>query len=192
MLFYALTELETYDAVIKVRQIAEIVLISSNQRFEMGTSPRLGKLSLCFPGLTYPQSLQAQFAILKVLLSTPNDFVTLSHSSENTDDPTMHFDKTRIVSCGIPTIGSFVQKLHIFISTADVVRGTKLFEEVTAVDDYFLRIREVVLRKKQPSKLFVQPNTSINKGEDGAQTVVLRDYEASREGIINSWAGRRV
>lgn len=99
----------------------------------------------------------------------------------------MHIDKTKILSSGIPTIGKFLQKLHIYKSTADVAKGTQLFEEMTAVDDYFLRIREVVLRKKQPRKLFVQPNTMVENGE-----VVLKDYEASYLGIIRSWAERGV
>ena len=103
------------------------------------------------------------------------------------DDLTMRIDRTKILSSGIPTIGKFLQKLHIFKSTADVTRGTKVFEEMSAVDDYFLRIREVVLRRKQPRKLFVQPNTVIDNGQ-----VILKDYEASYLGIIRSWAERGV
>ena len=103
------------------------------------------------------------------------------------DDLTIRIDKKKILSSGIPTIGKFLQKLHIYKSTADVVNGTKLYEEMTAVDDYVLRIREVVLRKKQPRKLFVQPNTMVEGGE-----AVLKDYEASYRGIIESWAERGV
>lgn len=97
----------------------------------------------------------------------------------------MRIDKTKITSSGIPAIGKFLQKLHIYKSTADVINGTKLYEEMTAVDDYFLRVREVVLQKKQPRKLFVQPNTFIENGQ-----VQLRDYEATYEGILRSWTER--
>ena len=72
------------------------------------------------------------------------------------------------------------------------MKGTKLYEEMTAVDEYFLRVREVVLRKKQPRKLFVQPNTMVVRGDDGMEEVVLKDYEASYLGIIQSWAERKV
>jgi dipeptidyl-peptidase-3 len=103
----------------------------------------------------------------------------------------MHISMSKILSSGIPTIGSFLQKLHIFKSTADVERGTKLCEEVTAVDEYFLRVREVVLREKQPRKSFVQPNTFVVEGSN-EKAVVLKDYEASSLGVIRSWAERGV
>jgi dipeptidyl-peptidase-3 len=131
--------------------------------------------------------IQARFAIVQVLLAAPDNFFVLAHSEEYMDDLTIHIDKKKILSSGIPTIGKFLQKLHVYNSTADVVNGTKLYEEMTVVDDYFLRIREVVLRKKQPRKLFVQPNTRVEGGE-----VVLKDYEASYRGIIESWAERGV
>jgi dipeptidyl-peptidase-3 len=124
---------------------------------------------------------------VKVLLAAPDNFFTLSHSSEYMDDLTIRVDKTKILSSGIPAIGKFLQKLHIYKSTADVVNGTRLYEETTAVDEYFLRVREVVLRKKPRRKLFVQPNTVFENGE-----LKLMDYEASYIGILQSWAEREV
>lgn len=60
-------------------------------------------------------------------------------------------------------------------------------ETMTAVDDYFLKVGEVVCEKRQPRRLFVQPNTKIVDGE-----VVLVEYEESCAGIIRSWAEREV
>jgi dipeptidyl-peptidase III len=102
-------------------------------------------------------------------------------------DLKLHLDKTKILSHGKPAISSFLQKLHIYRSTADVKNGTELMEMMTAVDDYFLNVSGVVWQKHQPRRLFVQPNTKIVDGE-----VVLVEYEESCAGIIQSWAEREV
>lgn len=102
-------------------------------------------------------------------------------------DLKLHLDGTKILTHGKPAIGKFLQKLHIYRSTADVKRGTELMETMTAVDDYFLKLGEVVCEKRQPRRLFVQPNTKIVDGE-----VVLVEYEESCAGIIQSWAEREV
>lgn len=102
-------------------------------------------------------------------------------------DLKIHLDSTKILTHGKPAIGDFLQKLHIYRSTADVKRGTELMETMTAVDDYFLKVGEVVCEKRQPRRLFVQPNTKIVDGE-----VVLVEYEESCAGIIRSWAEREV
>jgi dipeptidyl-peptidase-3 len=102
-------------------------------------------------------------------------------------DLKLHLDKTKIHSHGKPAISSFLQKLHIYRSTADVKNGTELMEMMTAVDDYFLKVSDVVCEKRQPRRLFVQPNTKIVDGE-----VVLVEYEESCAGVIRSWAEREV
>lgn len=102
-------------------------------------------------------------------------------------DLKLHLDKTKILSHGKPAIGSFLQKLHIYRSTADVKNGTELLETMTVVDDYFLKVSDAVWQKRQPRRLFVQPNMKIVDGE-----VVLIDYEESCAGVIRSWAEREV
>jgi len=102
-------------------------------------------------------------------------------------DLKLRLDKTKILSHGKPAISTFLQKLHIYRSTADAKNGTELMEKMTAVDDFFLRVREVVWQKRQPRRLFVQPNTKIVDGE-----VVLVDYEENCAGVIRSWAERGV
>lgn len=130
---------------------------------------------------------RARFAILRCLLSAPDNFLTLQHTLPDMSDLKIHLDGTKILTHGKPAIGDFLQKLHIYRSTADVKRGTELMETMTAVDDYFLKVGEVVCEKRQPRRLFVQPNTKIVDGE-----VVLVEYEESCAGIIRSWAEREV
>jgi dipeptidyl-peptidase-3 len=48
------------------------------------------------------------------------------------------------------------------------------------------KVRDVVLLKKQPRKVFVQANTFV--GEDG--NVSIKHYEPTPEGMIQSWVDR--
>ncbi|KAE9375368.1 dipeptidyl peptidase III [Stipitochalara longipes BDJ] len=130
---------------------------------------------------------RARFAILRCLLSAPDDLLTLKHTLPDMSDLKLHLDKTKILSHGKPAVSSFLQKLHIYRSTADVENGTALMETMTEVDEYFLKIREVVWQKRQPRRLFVQPNTKIVDGE-----VVLVEYDGSCAGVIRSWAEREL
>lgn len=122
------------------------------------------------------------------LLDAGDEFLVLRHSKDTFDDLTIQLDKSKILSHGKPAVGKLLQKLHIYRASADLERGTKLLQDLTEVDDFFLKVREVVLKKKQPRKLFVQPNTAL--GEEGS--VSFKDYPLSNLGIIQSWAERGI
>jgi len=49
------------------------------------------------------------------------------------------------------------------------------------------KVRDVVLKKKQPRKVFVQANTTL---DEATGKVSIKHYEASPAGIIESWADR--
>jgi dipeptidyl-peptidase-3 len=122
------------------------------------------------------------------LLDAGDEFLVLKHSEGTLDDLTIQLDESKMLSHGKPAVGKLLQKLHIYRLSVDVKRGTKLLQDLTEVDDFFLKVREVVLKKKQPRKLFVQPNTELRK--DGS--VSFKDYSLSNLGIIQSWAERGV
>lgn len=85
---------------------------------------------------------------------------------------------------------AYLQKLHVYKCTADFEEGRRLYEGMTGVDGWWEgSVRPEVLRRKVPRKVFVQANTVV-EGEEGK--VVLREYEASGEGMIRSWADRDV
>lgn len=56
-----------------------------------------------------------------------------------------------------------------------------------AVEGVYEEWRQLVCSKPNPRWKFVQPNTFVREG-----TVVLKVYEESNEGIIQSWAERDV
>jgi dipeptidyl-peptidase III len=137
--------------------------------------------------------MQARFSILRTFLAAGGDFCVLKSSKGDNDDDlsdlTIHLDRSKILSHGRPAVEDYLQKLHVYKSTADVEAGRKLYEEITTVDTWFAeKVRPVVLSKKQPRKVFVQANTVL--GKDGE--VQLVEYEASCEGMVRSYVERDV
>ena len=90
-----------------------------------------------------------------------------------------------------PAVADFLQKLHVYKSTADVEAGTKFFTHMSSVGlEYWgTTVRDVVLKNKQPRKVFVQANTYL---DEASGQVTLKQYEPSLEGIVQSWAEREV
>jgi dipeptidyl-peptidase III len=92
-----------------------------------------------------------------------------------------------IVTHGKPALGKMLLKLHIYRCTADANACRSYYEELSRVSGEFLEWRKVVLAKQQPKKLFVQANTFL-EGDD----VSLKEYEPTKEGLIQSWVERAV
>lgn len=78
-------------------------------------------------------------------------------------------------------------KLHVYRCTADVSSCRAFYEDLTTVDDEALTWRHVVLAKKDPPLVFSQANTFVQEGG-----VVLKEYEATARGVVQSWAERDI
>lgn len=132
----------------------------------------------------------------------------------------VRLDRAKIRSVGLPAVGRFLRKLQVYKvrggrgggwggaalarqetpcaltrpptpprtpqSTANFAAGQELYERYSAVDEHWLALREVVLANKKPRQMFVQPNTRV--AADG--TVELVEYEATVDGIVESFADR--
>ena len=61
---------------------------------------------------------------------------------------TVSIDKPRLLSSVRPAIQSLMTKLHIWRCSVDVSPATEFFEQLTEVDEFWLRIREVSCWKK--------------------------------------------
>lgn len=82
----------------------------------------------------------------------------------------------------------YLQKLHVYKSTANLEEGKKLYEHMTNVDDFWgMKVRDAVMKQKTPRKVFVQANTF----EEGGQ-VTLKEYEPTPEAMIQSFADRGI
>ena len=126
------------------------------------------------------------------MLNAGEGFATVEEvtSDDGQPDLLLTLDRDKIESVGKPAIGAFLQKLHIYKSLGDEENGRKLYEELSEVKETgqypFAKWRDIVLARKEPKKILVQANTVV--GSDGK--VALREYEASHEGLMRSWAER--
>jgi dipeptidyl-peptidase-3 len=71
--------------------------------------------------------------------------------------------------------------------TADVQSCREYYENLSKVDGEYLEWRDMVLANKKPMWIFVQANTFLKDGD-----VILKEYEATKEGVIQSWFERMV
>lgn len=135
--------------------------------------------------------MQARYSILKTFLEAGDSFCTLAYEHEDLSDLTIHLDRNKILTHGRPAVEAYLQKLHIYKSTADVEAGRALYERMTSVEGAFWTegLRGVVLKKKSPRKVFVMANTVLVAEGGKAE---LREYESSMEGMVRSWAEREV
>ncbi|TVY82388.1 putative dipeptidyl peptidase [Lachnellula suecica] len=133
---------------------------------------------------------QARFSILKCFLQSEEEFCKLDYK-DDLSDLTIKIDRNKITTAGRKAVEGYLQKLHIYKSTANVETGTKFYNEMTEVEPVFWgeKIRNEVLRNKQPRKVFVQANTVL---DEATGKVSLVEYEPSLEGMVKSYAERGV
>ncbi|TPX14262.1 uncharacterized protein E0L32_000656 [Thyridium curvatum] len=135
---------------------------------------------------------QARFAILRCFLEAGDDFCKLVYKNDDLSDLTIHLDRSKILTTGRKAVGDFLQKLHIYKSTADVEAGTAFFADKMSkvgLEYWGTTVRDVVLKNKQPRKVFVQANTYL---DEATGEVTCKEYEPTLEGMIQSWADREV
>lgn len=132
------------------------------------------------------EQMQARFSILRTFLNAGVEFAELEYTAEDLSDLTIRLERSKILELGRPAVEAYLQKLHIYKSTADVQAATRLYEEITDVEPFYENlVRPAVLRKKTPRKVFVQANTVEKNGK-----VELKEYEATATGMIQSYAER--
>lgn len=130
--------------------------------------------------------MQARYSILQTFLSAGKEFASLDYAEDDLSDLSIKLDRAKILSHGRPAVGRYLQKLGIYKATADFKAGSELYDTMTHVNEFWgTKVREQVLRKKTPRKVFVQANTAIE-----GDKVVLKEYPATPEGMIQSYAER--
>ena len=135
--------------------------------------------------------MQARFSILRTFLAAGKEFCRLDYEREDLEDLTIFLDREKILTHGRPAVEKYLQTLHVLKCTGDVEAGTRMYNEITNVEDFFAeKVRPVVLRKKVPRKVFVQASTILVDGPDGRKHVSLRGYEPTASGMIRSYAER--
>ena len=112
-----------------------------------------------------------------MLLEAGEGLLELKPSTNADGEPDFEvcLDRSKILTVGKPAIGRFLLALQVHKSLGDLEAGTALFAKYSAVDDAMLGIRSVVMARKEPRKLLVQPVLQ----PDGDAGVALRSFDAS-------------
>ncbi|KAI0082668.1 aflatoxin-detoxifizyme [Panus rudis PR-1116 ss-1] len=97
--------------------------------------------------------------------------------------------REKVLTQGREVAGKLLIELQVRKSTADGPGARKFYTELTTpLPGWDGEIRDLVLKKKQPRKIFVQPNTFIRP--DGE--VELREYPLTPAGVIQSFIERQL
>ncbi|KAL7973267.1 peptidase [Trichoderma sp. SZMC 28014] len=129
---------------------------------------------------------RAHFAILKCLLQNGDGVIFVAHNKLE-QSLKVRVDRSKIRTHGKPALGNMLLHLHMFRCTADVQGCRSYYEALSSVDGEYIEWRETVLATKPPPLIFTQANTFLN-----GDTVILKEYEPTVEGVIASWAERQI
>ncbi|XP_070578955.1 dipeptidyl peptidase 3-like [Ptychodera flava] len=135
--------------------------------------------------------MQARYVILRVLLEAGEGLVEIEPitGEDGKPDAVIRLDRSKIETVGKTAIGNFLRKLQLYKSTADFENGKAMYENYSTVNDdnpqKFMTLRNVILARKQPRRMFVQANTTMEEGK-----VVLQEYDATVAGIVQSFVER--
>ena len=124
--------------------------------------------------------------MLKCLLRDGGGVVTVAHNKSE-QKLTVQVDRSKVLSHGKPALGKMLLHLHMFRCTADADGCRTYYEDLSKVDGEYVDWRETVLANKPPPLIFVHANTFLEDDK-----VLLKEYEPTVEGIIESWADRKV
>ncbi|AYV76626.1 MAG: hypothetical protein Terrestrivirus10_10 [Terrestrivirus sp.] len=101
----------------------------------------------------------ARYIILQVLLRAGDGLVELDKYDDNV---IIKLDRTKINTIGVPAVRDFLNKIQVYKSTADVENARYLIDDCSCVDEYWLKIRDIIVSKKQPRSLIIQPVLTNN------------------------------
>lgn len=124
---------------------------------------------------------QARFVLARVLIQAGVAAVT--QTKEN--DLLVTLDRSALKGAGRIAIGHFLLELQVYKATGNIEKAKELYNHYAEVTEPWLSWRSIVLANKQPRKMFVQSNTTVENSD-----VKLKTYEANVEGLIQSWVER--
>ncbi|KAL9655486.1 hypothetical protein ABK040_002154 [Willaertia magna] len=124
--------------------------------------------------------MRARYSILRVLLEAGEGLVEIKKLD---NDLLITLNKDKINTVGRKAIYDYLLKINVYKSIGDKDSAVNMFNKYTSVEPEFLEMRKIVLDKKQPRKVFIQPHTTLTKEGTSAELV---DYEISEDAMIQS------
>ncbi|KAF8317582.1 aflatoxin-detoxifizyme [Clavulina sp. PMI_390] len=103
-------------------------------------------------------------------------------------DAYIHVDRQKVLTIGQQTMSKLLLELQVRKSTADGEGARQYYTELTnPLPGWEGELRDLVISKKQPRKVFVQPNLVLKDGK-----VELKEYELSAAGAVQSFVEREI
>ena len=132
--------------------------------------------------------MRARYVILRVLLAAGGGLVRLERTTadDGKADVVVVVERALIPTVGKAAIGRFLLELQTHKSLGDVAQATTLFEGFSEVTPEMAELREIVMARKEPRKLLVQPH--MHAVDTGG--VALREFAESPQGMVESFVAR--
>ncbi|KAG5446323.1 bifunctional diacylglycerol diphosphate phosphatase/phosphatidate phosphatase [Clonorchis sinensis] len=129
----------------------------------------------------------ARYAILRVLMEADPTMVRVDQvtGADGAPDLLITLDRNKLKTVAKPAIGTFLAKLQYYKSTANVKDGKAFFMNYSELLPEHLAVRKIVIDRKRPRPLFVQPNLRQVNGE-----IELVPYPTTYAGLIQSYVDR--
>jgi len=104
------------------------------------------------------------------------------------EDIFIRVDRQKVLSEGKRVMGQLLIELQVRKSTADGAGAKEYYSDLTTpIAGWDGDIRDIVIDRKLPRKIFVQPNTVLVDGE-----VQLKEYPLTSAGAIESFIDRNL
>ncbi|KAK7039226.1 hypothetical protein VNI00_010131 [Paramarasmius palmivorus] len=133
--------------------------------------------------------MQARLGITQFLMTNGIARLEEIRSSDGKlENVYVRVDRDAVLKKGKDVAGKLLIELQVRKSTADGAGARAFYAQLTKpLDGWEGEIRDLVLKKKQPRKIFMQPNTFIVNDE-----VQLKEYPLTSAGIIESFIERNL
>nr|CAH8846696.1 unnamed protein product [Trichobilharzia regenti] len=101
----------------------------------------------------------ARYAILRVLIEADDSMVRIDEvvGEDGAPDLCIFFDRKKLLTVARPAIGEFLRKLQYYKSTANAKDGCAFFQHYSQLLPQHTKLRKIVLDRKKPRPIFVQP-----------------------------------
>lgn len=98
----------------------------------------------------------------------------------------IELDQANLVSEGKELIKKLLLVIQTYKSSGAADRGLKFYNEYSAVSDFFLEVRDIVIKKKKPRRIELN-NNLVRYSEQCVEPIT---YPETFEGIVLSYADR--
>ena len=112
--------------------------------------------------------------ILKIELDEPNKTFMIKINKEN------------LMKHGKALVEKILTHLHIYKATGDYENAKKFYDKYSEVDDYYLKIREILLANETPRRIELYHNLKVNEDK----TISIVEYPDTVLGVIESYVDR--